>query len=267
MQHRSIFSLLGWLLLSSTLVFACSPISSTDSSPRTQSTNLTISAAASLKDAMEEIKPVYVKGKPNIKLTYNFGSSGSLQRQIEQGAPVDVFISAATSKMDTLGKQDLLLNNSRKNLFKNEIVLIVPQEKGIEIKNFPDLGSKSIQKVAMGEPNSVPAGQYAQQVLINLKIFEQVKPKAIFARDVRQVLNYVETGNVDAGIVYASDAKISDKVKVVATAPTNSHSPVVYPVAIVKNTRNAKLAEEFINFLSQGSSRKVFANYGFELAE
>ena len=99
------------------------------------------------------------------------------------------------------------------------------------------------------------------------EIFEQVKPKAIFARDVRQDLNYVETGNVDAGIVYASDAKISDKVKVVATAPTNSHSPVVYPVAIVKNTRNAKLAEEFINFLSQGSSRKVFANYGFELAE
>ncbi|MDJ0618458.1 MAG: molybdate ABC transporter substrate-binding protein [Calothrix sp. MO_192.B10] len=267
MKNRSLFSSLGWLLLSSTVVIACSPTSNTSSSPATQSANLTISAAASLKNGMEEIKSLYQQEKPHIKLTYNFGSSGSLQRQIEQGAPVDVFISAATNKMDILEKQGLLLDNTRKNWLKNEIVLIVPKEKATEIKNFPDLSSKPIRKIAMGEPKSVPAGQYAKQVLTTLKIFEQVKPKAVFARDVRQALNYVETGNVDAGIVYLSDAKSSSQVKIIATAPADSHSPVVYPIAVVKSTKNVRAAQDLIDFLFSNRAKTVFENQGFKLAE
>ena len=253
------------MFLSLILIVACSPTSNTNSSP--QPVNLTISAAASLKDGMEEIKPLYQQEKPNIKLTYNFGSSGSLQRQIEQGAPVDIFISAATNKMDTLEKQGLLLNNTRKNLLKNEIVLIVPKEKATEIRDFPDLSRDTIQKIAMGEPKTVPAGQYAKQVLTTLKIFEGVKPKAVFARDVRQALNYVETGNVDAGIVYLSDAKSSSQVEIVATAPADSHSTVVYPIAMVKSTKNVQAAQDLINFLSQERAKTIFESQGFKLAE
>ncbi|CCH68190.1 Molybdenum ABC transporter, periplasmic molybdenum-binding protein ModA (TC 3.A.1.8.1) [Richelia intracellularis HH01] len=267
MRHRSIFYLLGLLSFSSTLVFACSLISNTNSSSINQSTNLTISAAASLKTAMEKIQYLYGHTKPRIKLIYNFGSSGSLQKQIEHGAPIDVFISAATDKMDALEKQGLLLENTRKNLLKNNIVLIVPKEKRIGIKSFRDLSSQSIRKIAMGEPKSVPIGHYAQQVLKNLKIFEKIKPKVVFARDVRQVLYYVETGNVDAGIVYASDMKVSKGVELVADVPVNSHSPVLYPVAAIKSTKNAKLARELIDFLFQETSGRIFKNYGFELAE
>ncbi len=259
------------MLLSLILVIACSPIShtkySSTSTPANQSASLTISAAASLKDVMAEIKLLYQQEKPNIKLTYNFGSSGSLQRQIEQGAPVDIFISAATNKMDILEKKGLLLGNTRKNLLKNEIVLIVPKKPATEIRNFPDLSKGNIQKIAMGEPKSVPAGQYAKQVLTTLKIFEQVKPKAVFARDVRQALNYVETGNVDAGIVYLSDAKSSAQIKIVATAPADSHSTVVYPVAVVKRTRNIQAAKDLIEFLSHNRAKTAFESQGFNLAE
>ncbi|MDJ0737233.1 MAG: molybdate ABC transporter substrate-binding protein [Nostocaceae cyanobacterium] len=269
MKNRPIFSFLGWLLLSLTLVIGCSPTSNNNSSPTStlasESANLTISAAASLKDAMEQIKPLYEQKKPNIKLTYNFGGSGSLQQQIEQGAPVDIFISAATKQMDALEKKGLLLDNTRKNLLKNEIVLIVPKN-ATGIKDFLDLNNQRIQKIAMGEPKSVPAGQYTQEVLTNLNIFEQVKPKAIFARDVRQALNYVETGNVDAGIVYLSDAKSSSRVKIVATAPATSHSPVVYPIAALKTTKNPKVAQDLIDFISSNRTKTVFENQGFKLA-
>jgi molybdate transport system substrate-binding protein len=213
---------------------------------------------------MEQIQPLYNQKQPNIKLTYNFGSSGSLQRQIEQGAPIDVFISAANKQMNALEKKGLLLNNTRKNLLSNEIVLIV-QQKENQINNFQDLAQKNVQKIAMGEPKSVPVGEYAQQVLTTFKIWESVKPKVIFTRDVRQVMNYVETGNVDAGIVYLSDAKNSKKVRIVATAPASSHSPVVYPMAVVKSTKNTQAAEEFINFLSQESANNVFIKQGFKL--
>ncbi len=253
------------MFLSLILIVACSPTSNTNSAA--ESVNLTISAAASLKNGMEEIKLLYHREKPNIKLTYNFGSSGSLQRQIEQGAPVDVFISAATDKMDTLEKQGLLLDNTRKNLLRNEIVLIVPQGKATGIRDFADLTRDTMGKIAMGEPKSVPAGQYAQQVLTTLKILQQVKPKAVFARDVRQALNYVETGNVDAGIVYLSDAKSSSQVKIVATAPAGSHSTVLYPIAVVKKSQNVQAAQDLIEFLSQERAKTIFASQGFKLAE
>ncbi|PSF37921.1 molybdate ABC transporter substrate-binding protein [Aphanothece hegewaldii CCALA 016] len=221
-----------------------------------------VSAAASLKDALEEIKPIYTKEKGKISLIYNFGSSGSLQQQIEQGAPVDVFISAAKKQMDALQDKKLLLDGTRKNLLKNQMVLIVPKS-NTTIKSFQDLATDKTKKIAMGEPKSVPAGQYAQEVLTSLGLLNKVTNKVIYAKDVRQVLSYVATGNVDAGFVYLTDAKTSDDVKIVATASEKSHSQIIYPVAVIKDSKNINDAKDYVEFLSSNRAKNIFRKYGF----
>ncbi len=243
---------------SSTNPPASAPSSTTQAAPVT----LTVSAAASLKDAMEELQSTYQQQQPNTTITYNFGSSGSLQQQIEQGAPVDIFMSAAPKQMDALEKQNLLLPDTRKDLLRNEIVLVASKDSA-NISDFKDLTSSAVNKVSIGNPQSVPAGQYGQEVLTSLNLFAPLKPKLVFAKDVRQVLSYVETGNVDAGLVYASDAKVSDQVKVVATAPADSHSPTIYPVAVLKDSKNPDAAQEFAQFLASDPARRKFESYGF----
>jgi len=232
------------------------------STTEAKAVDLTISAATSLKDVMGDIKQLYLQKKPNVTITYNFGASGSLQQQIEQGAPVDVFISAASKQMDALQLKGLLIADTRKNLLKNKVVLIVPKS-ATAISDFKDLTGAGVKKVALGEPASVPVGQYGQEVLTSVGIFDQVKPKFVFAKDVRQVLTYVETGNVDAGILYQTDAKQSNKVKVVAMASENSHSPIIYPVAAIKNSKNTTVAKEFVQFLFSAPAGDVFEKYGF----
>jgi molybdate transport system substrate-binding protein len=227
-----------------------------------QSNTLTISAAISLKDALNEIKTEYQKKDPKTTITYNFGSSGSLQQQIEQGAPVDVFISAANKQMDALESKNLLLPGSRQILAKNQLVLITPKTEKI-VTSFQDLTKPEIAKIALGEPKSVPAGQYAEEVLKFYKILDQVKSKIIYGKDVRQVLTYVETGNVNAGIVYLTDAKTSSQVRIAATAPRNSHSPIVYPLAILKDSKNPDAAKAFSQFLLSSPSKTIFKKYGF----
>ena len=223
---------------------------------------LTVSVAASLQEAMEAIKPLYEQQSPDINLVYNFGSSGSLQYQIEQNAPVDVFISAAPKQMNALEKKGLLLENARKNLLKNQIVLITPKDNN-NILNFQNLTKNDVKKIAMGNPDSVPAGHYAKEVLETFKLYNKLTSKFVFAKNVRQVLFYVETGNVDGGFVYGTDVKISEQVKVVATAPENSHSPIIYPVAVIRNSRYPEVAKAFIQFLLRDSARKIFEEYGF----
>lgn len=223
--------------------------------------NLTVSAAISLKSALEDVKNIYQTEKNN-NINYNFGSSGSLQQQIEQGAPVDVFISAATKQMDALENKNLLLPNSRKNLLKNELVLITPQAIS-NVTSFEDLTKPEIEKIAIGEPQSVPAGQYAEEALTYYKVLEQVKSKLVFAKNVAQVLNFVQSGNADAGIVYITDAKTSDKVRVAAKASPESHSEIVYPMAIIKASNQIEPAQEYVNFLSGEQAKKVFKKYGF----
>jgi molybdate transport system substrate-binding protein len=224
--------------------------------------DLTVSAAVSLQDALKAIQPIYENKQTQVDITYNFGSSGSLQQQIEQGAPVDVFISAAKKQMDALDSKNLLLTGTRRDLLKNQIVLIVPKD-NTTIQSFTDLGTDTLTQIALGEPKSVPAGEYAEEVLTSLGILDIVKPKAVYAKDVRQVLNYVATGNVDAGIVYLSDAKVSDQVKVVATASEDSHSPVVYPVAVLQDSSNPEAAKRFEDFLFTTEAKTIFEEYGF----
>ncbi|RCJ28472.1 molybdate ABC transporter substrate-binding protein [Nostoc minutum NIES-26] len=226
--------------------------------------NLLVSAAASMKDVMEEIKPLYQQSKPNININYNFGASGALLQQIQQGAPVDVFISAGKKQVDTLEQQGQLVPGTRGILAKNRLVLIVPKNV-VGVTSLYNLKDSKIKKIAIGEPRSVPAGQYAEQVLQKLKIYEQIKPKFVYSNNVRQVLAAVESGNADAGLVYLTDAKISDKVKVVVAADEKYHSPIVYPIAALKSSKNIQAAKEFIQFLSGEQAKNVLKKYGFIL--
>jgi molybdate transport system substrate-binding protein len=229
-----------------------------------QSNNtILVSAAASLKDALTEIKPIYQQSKSNININYNFGASGALQQQIEQGAPVDVFISAGKKQMDALEQKGLLVPGTRTNLANNRLVLIVPSNSNLGISNFSNLTDSKVKRIAIGEPRSVPAGQYAEQVLTKLNIYEQVKPKLVLANNVRQVLASVESGNADAGLVYASDAKISNKVKVAVVADEKYHSPIVYPMAVLKSSKNVDAAKAFVQFLSVDQAQNILQKYGF----
>ncbi len=230
-----------------------------------QRTSLTVSAAISLSPALTEIKTVYQSSNPNTIITYNFGASGGLAQQIQQGAPVDVFFSAATKQMDGLQQANLLINETRRNLLTNRLVLITPKN-GVVLSDFKQLIDAKIKKIAIGEPKSVPVGQYAQEMLTKLGLWQQIKPKLVFGNNVRQVLTFVESGNVDAGIVYATDAKASDKVTVRLTAAENLHSPIVYPLAVIRNSRNSAAAKTFVEFLAGDRAKIVFQKYGFGLA-
>jgi molybdate transport system substrate-binding protein len=226
-------------------------------------TDLTISAAISLQDALNEISRAYQQSHPGTAIHSNFGASGTLQRQIEQGAPVDLFVSASPKEMDSLESQSLILAGTRKDLVRNTVVLIVPNEKSSLVAGFQDLTKPQVKYIAIGEPQTVPAGTYARQVLLHFGTYDRLGPKLVFGSNVRQVLDYVQTGNADAGIVYATDARITNRVRVVATAPEDSHSPVIYPVAVIKGARNPSAAQAFERFLLGDQAGAILKNYGF----
>lgn len=224
---------------------------------------LTISAAASLKDSMEEIKKTYTEENPNVTINYNFGASGTLQQQIEQGAECDIFMSAATKQMDALKDKGLILDDTKVNLLGNSVVLVVKSDFAGNL-DFKDVDSK-INKIGLGEPKSVPVGQYAEEIFTSLNILDKAKAKAVYGKDVKEVLSWVETGNVDAGVVYATDAKISNKVKIAATASKDLYkTPVVYPAALVKASKNEDAAKEFLKYLSGSKAKDIFVKYGFD---
>lgn len=231
-----------------------------------QSTTLLVAAAASLQDALEELDTRFEATNPGIRVNYNFAASGPLQQQIEQGAPVDLFISAAARQMDALQQQNLIIAGTRRNLLTNSLVLVVPNGSRLGLTGFRQLTSASVRRVSVGEPRSVPAGQYAEELFRNLGILEQLRPKFVYGNSVRNVLSSVESGNADAGVVYATDARISDRVRQVATAPSNLHSPIVYPIAVVSASRNPQAARAYAQFLASAPAQAVFRRYGFGIA-
>jgi molybdate transport system substrate-binding protein len=241
------------------------PAQSTQSpQPEThQPVTLNLSVAASVTDAIKEIDGLYVKDRTWVTLIPNFASSGTLQKQIENGAPADVFISAAAAQMDALQKQGLIIDSSRKNLLMNKVVLIVPLDSKLGLTSFNDLATDKVKQLAIGDPKSVPAGTYAQAAFDQLGITDKIKSKYVIGSDVRQVLNYVETGNVDAGVVYTTDTIVSTKVKIVASAPDEINAKIVYPVAVVKASKYADESNDFISFLFSPSAIASFEKYGF----
>ncbi len=259
MRRRRI---LGWVSAAIVTFLWVIGVPLLQASPVQANTTLVVSAAASLKDVLEEIAKGYRQSKPGIDVRYNFGASGALQEQIENGAPVDVFISAAKKQMDALEQKGMLLPGSRRNLAGNQLVLVAPKSR-TGLTSFSKLADPGVKRVAIGEPRSVPAGQYAEQVLQKLGIYESLKPKFVLANNVRQVLAFVESGNADAGIVYLTDAKISDKVKVVAIANERFHSPIVYPMAVLKTSQNASAAKSFVQYLSSNPAKALLRKYGF----
>ncbi|KUK65426.1 MAG: ModA [Desulfotomaculum sp. 46_80] len=256
----------GMVLLLLVVIFAFSACSKqlaekSQETPKTQVT-LTVSAAASLKDAMNEIKDIYAKEVPDVNVTYNFASSGSLQQQIENGADVDVFISAANKQMDALETKGLLENGTKKTLLGNSLVLIIPKDSSL-VSSFEDLTKDTVKKIGLGEFRTVPAGQYAEDLFTNMKILDKITAKAVYGKSVKEVLTWVETGNVDAGVVYLTDAKVSQKVKQVAVAPEESHKPIVYPASVIKSSKHMAEAKAFMDFLSGAKAKSVFEKYGF----
>lgn len=233
---------------------------------KAQSGTLLIAAAASLQDALKELDPIFERANPGIKVNYNFAASGPLQLQIEQGAPVDLFISAATRQMDALQKKNLIVTNTRRNLLTNSLVLVVPRNSTLGQIGFRQLTNSNVKRISVGEPRSVPAGQYAQEVFRTLKILAQLQPKFVYGNSVRNVLSTVESGNADVGVVYATDAKISDKVRQVATAPSNLHSAIVYPMAVIAASRKQQAARTYAQFLTTQQAQNIFKKYGFGIA-
>lgn len=228
-------------------------------------TRILVSAAASLKDALTNIGREFKRARPDLSVELNFGASGTLAVQIEQGAPVDVFVSASTEQMDELAAKNMLLAGTRVNLLQNRLVLIAPQGTST-VTSFGDLEHAQVRVVAMGDPRSVPAGAYAQQVLTALGIYDAVRRKTVLATDVRQVLAAVETGSADAGLVYATDAALSRRVRVVMEAPAGTHQPIVYPAAVLSASSRPDAARAFVLYLGSADAIAVFANYGFQPA-
>ncbi|MCX7614837.1 MAG: molybdate ABC transporter substrate-binding protein [Clostridiales bacterium] len=258
------------------LLFGCSNQKSISAKDKTEmkavadvgseNVELTIAAAASLIDVTAEIAKEYEKIADNVKLHFTYGSSGSLQVQIEQGAPVDIFISAAQKQMDALDKGGLILSDTRANLLENKLMLITPKDSKINIKSFLDLTEEKVKKIAIGDPSSVPAGEYAKNVCTNLRIWDRVKEKCNMGTDVRQVLTWVETGDVDCGIVYKTDAAKTNKITIVCEAPADSAEKIIYPVSVLKNSKHASEATDFIDFLKTDKAIGLFEKYGFSMA-
>jgi molybdate transport system substrate-binding protein len=225
---------------------------------------LTISAAASMEGALKILQKEYEAAHGNVKLYFNFGSSGSLQQQILQGAPVDLFLSASKDKFDLLVEKELIDRTDSIDLIKNELVLIQNKQAKDKLNGFADLGNDSVQRLSIGTPESVPAGAYAKETLENLGLWNSLEERFIFAKDVRQVLTYVETENVDAGIVYKTDAMDSQKIEIIEVAPANSHSPIIYPLGIIKTSKQKEEAKNFYEYLQSDEAKMIFKKFGFK---
>ena len=228
---------------------------------------LNVFAAASLTESLTAIAEKYKQIAPNVKLTFNFAASGTLQTQIEQGATADLFISAAKKQMDTLESKSLIVSESKINLLVNKVVLIVPASSTKGIASFNDCLTDKVKMIAIGDPTSVPAGQYAKEVFTYLKGWDAISAKANLGTDVKQVLSWVASGDADCGIVYGTDAGTNNKVKVVAEAPAGSHSPIVYPAAILKSSAKTDAAKAFLKYLQSEDSGKIFTDFGFSISK
>ena len=233
-----------------------------------EETEILVAAAASLKNAYEDkLIPMFEEANPGVTVKGTYDSSGKLQTQIEEGLDADVFMSAATKQMKALDEEGMIASDTITDLLENKIVLIVPAGNEKKLEKFEDI--EKADSIALGDPASVPAGQYSEEALTNLGIWDKIQDKVSFGTNVTEVLNQVAAASADAGIVYATDAaSMADKVEVVAEAPEGSLSEkVIYPVAVVKGTAHEEVAKEFVAFLQTDKAITVFEDYGFSSAQ
>ncbi len=236
------------ILLSFTLTLGCLQ----DKSNRTQ--EITVSGAMSLSDVFRDIGTGFQKKHPEVKINFNFAASGVLQKQIEQGAPVDIFASASQNEMNLLEEKGLISKATRTNFTRNKLVIIAPSKLTIE-------ELKSLDKIAIGNPKTVPVGAYAKSFLENTGIYEPLQPKLIFAENVRQVLDYVERGEVDAGFVYFSNTLKSNLS--VSSINDSLYPTIVYPVAVILDTQKLEISRQFIEYIKSDEGQTILHKHGF----
>src|SRR5215472_16476469 len=232
---------------------------------RASAQEVILSVAISLKEVTEDLGRTFMVAHPGVTLRYNFGASGDLQKQIEAGAPVDVFLSAAQRQIDELEKQKLIIASTRRALARNVLVVVKPADSSVDLSKVNDLLESRVVHIAIGNPKTVPAGQYAEESLRALGLWDRVQPKLVFAENVRQVLDYVARGEVEVGFVYATDAAARVQgVKEAFRAPEDSYRPVVYPGAVVAASKQPALAQAFLNLLASPQGRAVLSRFGFQ---
>lgn len=253
-----VFFLISYLFVS------CNQSNNTQSN--SENKEIYVLAAASLTDVLTELANNYKK-ETSTEIIFSFASSGALQAQIEASAPADIFFSAAQKQMNALEEKGLIDSETRKDLLENKVVLISPKNSNLNIKSFTDITNSNVKKLGLGEPKSVPVGQYSEEILSNLSILDIAKEKAVYGSDVRNVLDWVETAEVDCGIVYATDAKIAKNINIIAEAPEGTHKKVIYPISIIKSSQNKEEAKKFIEYISTEKSKEIFQNYGFTVVK
>ncbi len=265
-SSRTFLTVLILILTTAGVFFGCSGGEGNESpkngSSSDQKIEINVSAAASLTDALTEIQAEY-EMQTDVGILFNFAASGALQKQIREGAPCDLFLSASKEHMDALEAEGLIFPETRTDLLGNALTLIVSSEQAENVTSYEDLIKPELTGISIGTPESVPAGNYAKQALQNLKIWDKIEDKLIYAKDVRQVLEYVDTGNADCGLVYKSDTLAMKTGIVVMDLPEASHDPIVYPAALIKDSGQAKAATEFYQFLKTDYAAGVFEKYGF----
>ena len=254
--EESMFVAIRVVLVGLLLLAAASPALAQD---------VTLSVAISMKDAVEELGKGFMASRPGVTLRYNFGSSGELQKQIEGGAPVDLFISAAERQMDDLVKKNLVAGQSPRIFARNVLVVIKPADSKVDITKPADLVDAKVTKIVIGNPKTVPAGQYAEESLKALGIWDRLQPKLVFSENVRQALDYVARGEVEAGFVYTTDAATrAQQVKQAFRPAEDTYRPVVYPVAVVAGAKQAALAQAFLDLLVSRDGQATLARFGFQ---
>jgi len=223
---------------------------------------LNVFAAASLTDALKEVGANYEKQSSD-KVAFNFGASSMLERQIEEGAPADVFFSADEAKMDALAAKNLVAKETRKSLLSNTLVIVTSAESNLKIAAPADLTSTSVRRIALADPKAVPAGVYSKAFLEKEKLWSQIEPKVVPVDNVRAALAAVESGNIEVGMVFKTDAALSKKVKVAYEISAESGPKISYPMAVVKNSKQVESARKFLDYLSSDDAAKIFEKYGF----
>jgi len=230
-----------------------------------QPTTITISAAASLTEAFTDIAKEFEAAHKDTKIELNLAGSGTLRTQIESGAPVDVFASASESDMDLLSEKTLIENSSRKDFAANTLVMVVPEKNSSKSpKTLEDLTADSVEKIAIGNPETAPVGEYTKKAFETAGLWDEIASKVVLAENVKQVLTYVETGEVDAGFVYMTDATSGKKdlYKIAFTVPVSE--PISYPIAVVNESDNREKAKEFVDFVTGTRGQEILAGYGFK---